>query len=78
MFYKFWWVWGLGLWVRSENKGRGVWFWVRARRLGQGGLARSARRARARKSVVGEILERVKKCDGFYNGVAQMASGVGG
>ena len=29
------------------------WFWVRARRLGQGDLARSARRARARKSVVG-------------------------
>ena len=54
------------------------WFWANARRLGQDGLARSARRARARKSVVGEILERVKKCDGFYNGVAQMASGVGG
>ena len=54
------------------------WFWANARRLGQGGLARSARRARARKSVVGGILERVKNCDGFYNGVAQMASGVGG
>ena len=49
-----------------------------ARRLGQDGLARSARRALARKSVVGGILEWVKNCGGFYNGVAQMASGVGG
>ncbi len=46
-------------------KGVAVWFWVRARRLGQDGLARSARRALARKSVVGGILEWVKKCDGF-------------
>ena len=32
---------------------------------------------RVDKSVVGGILERVKNCDGFYNGVAQMASGAG-
>ena len=29
------------------------------------------------KNVAGGILEWVKNCDGFYNGVAQMASGVG-
>ena len=41
------------------------WFLVLARRLGCGDLVRSARRARARKSVVGGILEWVKNCDGF-------------
>ena len=51
---------------------------MRARRLGQGDLARGGCARRVDKSVVGGILERVKKCDGFYNGVAQMASGVGG
>ena len=47
---------------------------IRAGRFGAWWL----REARARKSVVGGILELVKNCDGFYNGVAQMASGVGG
>ena len=76
MFYKFWWFLGFKffkffkllkifkIWRRFG------WFWVRARRLGQGDLARSARRARARKSVVGGILERVKNCGGFYKSVA--------
>ena len=44
-----------------------------ARRLGQGDLARSAHTGR-----VAESLAWIKNCDGFYNGVAQMASGVGG
>ena len=56
---------GLGLCFCGENKGRGVWFWVRARQLGQGGLARGGCVRRVDKSVVGGILERVKKCDGF-------------
>ena len=42
-------VFGLGLWACGENKGRGVWFWVRARRLGQGDLARSAHTGRVAK-----------------------------
>ena len=71
-------VFGLGLWVRGENKGQGVWFWVRARRLGRGDFARGSCAGRVVKNVAGGILERVKNCDGFYNGVARMASRVGG
>ena len=48
------------------------WFLVLARRLGQGDLARGVRAGR-----VAESLAWIKNCDGFYNGVAQMASGAG-
>ena len=43
---------------------------MRARRLGQGGFARGSCAGRVVKNVAGGILARVKKCGGFYNGVA--------